>query len=347
MIKCYAAYSKDKDLRLASSSGAMFSLLAIHIISKGGIVYGVKMTKDCYGAEYKRAVTSDDLSEIRGSKYFQAKVGDTYKSVKNDLISGRIVLFTGTGCYVNGLKTFLQKDYDNLICMDIVCHGTPSPELWKKYVMYREEQKHSKMIYASFRNKDKYDWKGFEMKEIDENQNEVWISRHIDPYFTMFVKNICLRPSCYTCSAKSYKLSDITIADFWGIDKVAPEMNDNLGISLVIVRTDKGQHLFDLVQDFLERKEVRYEDGVRDNKAEYEPYSKPKERETFFKDMNNLPFDKLSHRYVDVPLWKKYAQKMKRVFKQVFVRERGGGTSKHIHTHEDYGMLLRFENKNC
>lgn len=309
----YAAYAKDEDLRVSSSSGAMFSLFANHILHQNGVVYGVTMTNDCYGAEYRRITEIEGLSKLRGSKYFQAKVGSTYKLIKKDLSDGKIVLFTGTGCYVNGLKTFLQKEYDNLFCMDIVCHGVPSPELWKKYVEYREEQNRAKMIYVSFRNKDKHDWNGFEMKEIDENHDEVWISRHIDPYFSMFVKNICLRPSCFSCTVKSYKLADITVADFWGIDNVAPEMNDNLGVSLVLTRTDKGQQLFDSVEDDLVRKEVSYEDGVKDNKAEYQPYPKPKGRDSFFKDMNRMPFEKLAHKYLETPLWKKCARRIKRI----------------------------------
>lgn len=341
-LKCYAAYARDTELRLKSSSGAMFSLLAMYVLQHKGVVYGVKMTEDCYGAEYKRVTAIEDLKALRGSKYLQAQVGDTYESVKRDLISEKMVLFTGTGCFVNGLKTFLQKDYDNLFCMDIVCHGTPSPKLWKEYVEYREKQNNAKMIYASFRNKDKHDWNGFEMKEIDENHNEMWISRHIDPYFTMFVKNICLRPSCFSCTAKYYKLSDITVADFWGIDSVAPEMNDNLGVSLVITRTNKGQLIFDSISDKLNRKEVSYEDGVRENKSEYQSYPMPKERTKFFEDMNTMSFEKLSHKYVDVPLWKQAARKLKRLAKKVV---QGGVTQKHVNTQEDYGLVLGFKKR--
>ncbi len=313
----YAAYAKDTELRLNSSSGAMFSLLAMHILSLGGVVYGVKMTDDCYGAEYERVINNEGLKALRGSKYLQAKVGDTFHFVKQDLDNGKVVLFSGTGCFVNGLKLFLRKDYDNLYCMDVVCHGTPSPELWKRYVKYREEQTHSKMIYASFRNKDKHDWNGFEMKEIDENYNEVWISRHSDPYFRMFVKNICLRPSCFSCTAKFLKLSDITVADFWGIDKVAPEMNDNLGVSLVLIRTDKGQQIFDAIQNEIEKKEVSYKDGVSNNKSEFQAYPKPKERDSFFKDMNKMSFEQLSRKYLDIPVWKALGRKIKHIFLEV------------------------------
>lgn len=338
-INVYAAYAKDTNLRINSSSGGMFSLLANHILEENGVIYGVRMDDDCYGASYERITDINDLHLLRGSKYLQAKIGNTFKDVKNDLEAKLIVLFTGTGCYINGLKTFLKKDYENLICVDVVCHGTPSPKLWRKYVEYREMQNQSKMIYASFRNKEKHGWDGFEMKEIDETYKEVWISRHIDPYFSMFVKNICLRPSCFSCTAKYYKLSDITIADFWGIDTVAPEMNDDMGVSLVITRTEKGQCFFDLVSGELIRKTVSYEEGVRNNKSEYQSYEMPSERYSFFKDMNNSRFEELIHKYVDEPILKIYTRKLKQIIKKMF-GIRGG--SEHTLTHEDYGLLLKF-----
>ena len=321
MNKCkhvYAAYAKNEELRLSSSSGAMFSLLAEYIILNGGIVYGVRMTEDCYGAEYDRVINLEGLKYLRGSKYFQARVGDTYKKVKLDLVDGKKVLFTGTGCFVNGLKAFLQREYTNLYCMDIICHGTPSPKLWKKYVEYCEKQYNSKIVYASFRNKDKRDWNGFEMKISYQNNTTMWLSRHTDSYFSMFVKNVCLRPSCFSCTAKFYKMSDITVADFWGIENVAPEMNDNLGISLVLVRNDKGHELFDLVQDKLEKKEVSYEEGVRENKSEYQSYLKPNNRDSFFRDMNKMNYKKLAHKYLDIPIWRKVVSFFKKKINMLF-----------------------------
>lgn len=319
VINTYAAYSKDEELRLKSSSGAMFSQLAFFVLETGGVVYGVAMSDDCYSAIYKRVCEKEELKYLRGSKYFQAKVGNTFRNVRADLEAGKNVLFTGTGCYVNGLKTFLGKEYDNLVCVDIVCHGTPSSKLWKEYVEYQEKNLEAKLIYASFRNKDRHNWAGFEMKEIDSNYKEVYISRHIDPFFSLFVSNICLRPSCYNCIAKLDKLSDMTIADFWGIDDVAPEMNDNKGISLVLVRTKKGKKLFGSITENLHIKEVTYEQGVAKNKSEYQSYEKPENREQFFHDMNLMPFEKLYKKYLRIPLWKRIGRKVKILLKKILM----------------------------
>ena len=135
--KVYACFNKDKDVRLSSSSGAVFSSLAEYVLNKNGIVYGVTMSEDCYSAEFIAIKDRSGLTKLRGSKYLQAKVGDTFKKVKVELQAGKLVLFTGTGCQVNGLKNFLGKDYDNLICMDVICHGVPSPALWREYAQYQ------------------------------------------------------------------------------------------------------------------------------------------------------------------------------------------------------------------
>ena len=270
----YAAYCLDENIRLKSSSGGMITILAEHILAQNGAVYGVAMSEDCYSAEFIRITDSNGLEKIRGSKYLQAKLGNTFRQVKEDLESGRTVLFTGTGCQVNGLKAYLGKAYEKLYCVDVICHGAPSPKLWRKYVEFREEEYGSKVTYVSFRCKDDKDWNGFNMKEIDASDKVVHISRHVDPYFSLFVSNLSLRPSCYECLAKKLKQSDLTVADFWGIDNVAPEMNDNKGISLVIVRSEKGKELFAGISERLTIKSVSYEDGVRDNTSPTQSHCK-------------------------------------------------------------------------
>lgn len=325
-MRTYAAYYDNK-IRMESSSGGIFSLLA----SRFEVVYGVGMTEDCYGAEVVRV--EGDLSPLRGSKYFQAKAGDAFRQARLDLDEGRQVLFSGTGCQINGLHMFLQKKYPNLFTVDVVCHGVPSPKLWKKYVIC-QESRYGKLKSVSFRCKDA-GWQDFGMKE-----NQLYISKDDDSFMRMFLRDYCLRPSCYECRAKRYRTSDITIADFWGIDAVAPEMNDGLGTSLVITRTDEGQKLFDGMKAELKWKQVSYGDGVRCNPSEYMSVARPKERGAFFRDMSCFSFEEMERAYAadmkaSVP--KEVARKARDFVMKII----GGG--KGIEGDAAYGMLLTFE----
>lgn len=304
-MKTYAAVYKDNEIRENSSSGGIFSALA----NKFDVVYGVAMTDDCYGAELIRV--EGDISPLRGAKYLQAKVGDTFKRVKKDLEEGRKVLFSGTGCQINGLSLFLGKDYSNLFLLDIICHGTPSPKLWREYVEYQEKQ-YEKLESVNFRCKDD-SWIDFGMKE-----NQLYISKDTDSFMRMFLRDYCLRPVCYECQAKRYRKADMTIADFWGIQNVAPEMNDGRGTSLVITRTEKGQVFFESLKSELKWKEVSYEEGVRSNSAEYSSVPRPHQRDTFFEDLDKMPFEEMEKKYaadIQVPLRNRVVGKIKRIIK--------------------------------
>lgn len=306
-MKTYAAIYKNNEIRERSSSGGIFSALA----DKFDVVYGVAMTDDCYGAEMVRV--EEDISPLRGSKYFQAKVGEAFKQIQKDLEEGRTVLFSGTGCQINGLSTFLGKDYSNLFLLDIICHGTPSPKLWKEYVKYQEKQ-YGKLESVSFRCKDD-SWIDYGMKE-----NQLYISKDTDYFMRMFLRNYCLRPACYECKAKRYRKSDMTIADFWGIQNVAPEMNDGRGTSLVITRTDKGQKLFDSIKSELKWKEVSYEEGVKSNYSEYKSVARPQQRDAFFTDLDILSFEEMAKKYaadVKVPLKRRVINKIKRTIRNI------------------------------
>lgn len=331
----YAAYSKKKELRMKSSSGGLFSEFAEYVLDSGGVVYGVEMSSDCRAAQYARITRKEELERLRGSKYIQAYLGNTYQSVKNDLEEEKLVLFSGTGCYVNGLRKYLGYDFEKLICIDVVCHGTPSPKLWRKYVEYQEHKLGCNLIYVNFRNKDNKNWSGFEVKEVDSEYRDMYISRFVDPYFRLFVSNICLRPSCYSCTAKYYKTSDITIADFWGIDDVAPEMNDDKGISLVIVRTNIGLKLFETISNKLIVRKVTYEQGVAKNMSEYKSYDMPENRDYFFEDVNNLSFEKLCKKYLSRPLWRQFGSSIKSKLCKLW-----GGTINidSIPSHEKYSI---------
>ena len=306
-MKTYAAIYNDNGIRESSSSGGIFSALA----DKFDVVYGVAMTDDCYEAKMIRV--EGDISPLRGSKYFQAKVGDAFKRVKKDLEEGRKVLFSGTGCQINGLALFLGKDYSNLFQIDIICHGTPSPKLWREYVSYREKR-YGKLESVNFRCKDD-SWIDFGMKE-----NQLYISKDTDFFMRMFLRDYCLRPACYECQAKRHRKADITIADFWGIQNVAPEMNDGRGTSLVITRTEKGQELFESIKSELKWKEVSYEEGVKENPSEYKSVTRPQQRDTFFEDLDKVSFEEMAKKYaadMKIPLKRRAVNKLKRIIKRI------------------------------
>ena len=330
-IKVYAGYSKNQDVRMSSSSGAVFSSLAGYVFKQQGIVYGVKMSEDCYSAEFTRVSDSERLVKLRGSKYLQAKVGNTYKQVKEDLLADKLVLFSGTGCQVNGLKAFLGKEYSNLLCVDVICHGAPSPALWRKYAEHQEQKIGGKLKGINFRCKDD-SWIDFGMKEIcksipEGETKKLYISKDKDAYMQMFLRDYCLRPSCYECTAKKVKMSDLTIADFWGINDVATEMNDGNGTSLILIRTDAGRKIFEKIAADFQLKEVSYEDGVRSNPAEYKSCARPMQRNTFFDDMQSMSFEELEKKYaapIKVPFKTRVKRKMKNTIKAM-LRVIGGG----------------------
>lgn len=322
-LKVYACYNKDQNTRLSSSSGAVFSSLAEYMLEQQGVVYGVAMSEDCYSAEFISVASKEDLAKLRGSKYLQAKVGNTYRCIKRDLVSGRMVLFSGTGCQVNGLKSFLGKEYDNLICVDVICHGAPSPALWREYAKYQEQKNGGKLKDVNFRCKDD-SWTDFGMKEVCESipvgeTKKFYISKDKDAYMQMFLRDYCLRPSCYECTAKKVKMSDLTIADFWGINNVAPDMNDGMGTSLVLIRTDKGKAAFEKISGGIRLKEVSYEDGVRENPAEYKSCCRPMQRDTFFDDMHCMNFEELEKKYVTL-VNVSFAMNVKRIVKKMIKR---------------------------
>lgn len=340
----YAAYAKDNKLRLESSSGAIFSLLVEQALHQDGVVYGVAMSQDCKYAEFVRVDNKEDISKLRGSKYLQARVRNSYQQVKLDLESGLIVLFSGTGCQINGLKRFLGRDYENLYCVDVICHGVPSPKLWRQYVQYIESEANAKLINVNFRCKDD-SWTDFGIKRIDSHHKAIYVSKDKDSYMLMFLRNYCLRPSCYKCIIKKNKLADLTIADFWGIDYVLPKMNDGKGVSLVIVRSNKGSELLDNIINNIVCKEVSYEDGVRGNRAEYSSVEKPLERDLFFYDMASMSFKELKDKYA-VPTRVTFKSKVKKSIKKLILKT---PTSQFIGGYkvksQTYGMLFTFEEK--
>ena len=326
--ECYAAYNKNLATRMKSSSGAIFSALALSVLNEKGVVYGGAFTEDFKKVKIQVAENPEQLESLYGSKYLQSDTGTSFQEVKKYLTEGRTVLFSGTPCQVAGLKYSLGKKYDNLFCVDIICHGTPSPALWEKYTLHLENQYGGKISSVNFRCKDS-NWSDFGMKE-KVSDRWIYTSKTDNPYMLMFLKNYCLRPSCYACKMKGHSVADITIGDFWGVDEIHPELNDGKGISSVIVRTRKGQRLLKNISEDIVAKQCTYDEIIRKNSAEVNSVLAPAERKTFFLDMNKLSFSQLKNKYVG----NRCKQKLKKMLRIL----RGGGTARA--TNYDYGILI-------
>lgn len=309
--ECYAAIYGNDEIRLKSSSGGIFSLLGQYVISQQGLVFGSAFSENYRRVEIIGVRNYKDLERLYGSKYVQSQVSFSYQRVKEFLIENKVVLFSGTPCQVSGLKRYLGKDYDNLYCIDIICHGVPSPMLWEKYAGFIEEKYNGKIMQINFRCKDK-GWSTFGMKE-KVGDTVLFESKEKNSYLYMFLRNYCLRPTCYQCKMKGRSKADITLGDFWGINNIYPDMNDEKGVSSIIIRTKKGKKLIELVKSQMIFRECTYEDIVRNNSAEVHSVQWPKERNKFFIDMNNLEFNRLGKKYLKVGIEKRIFQMAKKL----------------------------------
>lgn len=288
----YAAYNKNEKIRLDSSSGGVFTLLAEYIINQGGVVFGVCFD-DKFEAIHSCVNCIEDLSKLRGSKYTQSKISNAYIQTKLFLETNRKVLFTGTPCQISGLKAYLGKEFNNLYCQDIICHGVPSPKVWQKYVSYREKYAGTSAQKIAFRCK-RGGWKRFSISFLFDDNTEYCQTADNDLMMIAFRRNACLRPSCYDCSFKTlHRQSDITLADFWGIENIMPEMDDDKGTSLLIVNSDRGNELFESIKNQIEFRKADLKEAIKYNPSmNYSVVHNPK-RKSFFDDLDVLKFDKL------------------------------------------------------
>lgn len=275
----YRGINKNRDDLAISSSGGIFLAFAKKIIEQNGVVFGVKYDKQLK-VIHDYAETLEGIKEFCGSKYVRSDIKNSYQQVKKFLEEGRKVLFTGTSCQVQGLNVFLKKEYDNLLTMDIICHANPSPKAFELYVEEIQKSRNKKVKNISFRSK----------QEGWRNQNPVIEytdgSKEIEKTFmTAFIKEIINRPSCYSCPfASESRVSDITIGDFWGVEKVEPELDESLGISIFLVNSQKAENALKQIENEIDLKRVDF------TKVKgYNHFSNVQEslkRKTFFQKMN-------------------------------------------------------------
>lgn len=238
----YASKFNDTDTILKSASGGIFMALASYVLDKNGVIFGCAYDENLV-AKHIAVENKDDLKRLQSSKYVQSDTQGIYSEVKNALKNGRYVLFSGTGCQVAGLKAFLGKSYEKLLTADIVCHGVPSPLLFEKYVEYKGKKLGGKLVEYNFRTKEKYGWDKY--YKISDGRKSKIENGSFDPYYNAFLVGKTLRESCYKCKfANVQRAGDITIGDYWGIQKIHPEFFDENGVSIVLVNSEKGKSVW-------------------------------------------------------------------------------------------------------
>lgn len=292
-VQVIAASAKDEAVLAVSSSGGVFSLLAGKVISHSGVVYGAGFDHK-FDVVHKPVDKKEDISLLTGSKYVQSDIGSAYKSVKADLKSGRQVLFAGTPCQCGGLKAFLNKEYENLLTVDFVCHGVPSPALYRKYLQSMASGR--KITCVNFRCKTK-GCKGYRMG-MDFADGEPYRSTVAqDPYLLAYSQNISLRESCYKCSFKNFNTeSDLTLGDFWGIEDTDSFLAKKDGVSLVLINTEKGRRIFEDIEE-LETDHRHLEEALKKNPSIMAGVRKNPLREKYLRDMNKMDIKKLTDKY--------------------------------------------------
>lgn len=301
--KVFALNSKDDEIRKNSSSGGAFTLISNYILKSGGVVFGAMFNEE-FEVIHAFIEEINQINKLQGSKYVQSKIGDSFQEVKYFLDMGRLVYFSGTPCQIEGLKMFLRKDYENLVIQDILCHGVPSPKVWKKYIDYRKKIDLEDPKHISFRNKD-IGWKNFSMKFEYSNGKEYINEKNNDMFMIGFLRNVFLRPSCYNCKLKSLERnSDITLGDCWEIADLKKEMFDDKGTSFVITHSNKGKKIFDKIKQNGLICEFDVSDGVS-NGGLYDSAYCNLERKRYFKNLDKYEFDELSKKYYGDSLYLK------------------------------------------
>ncbi len=282
-VSAFAAYCIDESIRKSSSSGGIFSILAEEVLRHGGVVYGAAFDER-FSVKHIAVDKVSELPRLRGSKYVQSDIGDCFADVKRNVLAGKQVLFSGTPCETAGMMNYLGGRHENLLTVDLVCHGVPSPAVWDAYV--REicgAKDYDDIKRISFRDKT-ISWREYSVLFVFKDNTEHRRAMKDDPYMQGFLRNLYLRPSCHACRFKGdNRTSDITLADFWGIEKVMSEMYDGRGTSLVLTNTKKGLKFLAQIKDKMRIDDADVSEALSHNDAALTSVEANLNREEFFR----------------------------------------------------------------
>lgn len=292
-IKVFAAKNRNLSERKESQSGGAFFVLAKFILSQNGVVYGAALDGD-FIARHERADNKNDVKRFRGSKYVQSDLGDVFKQVKTDLKDGRYVLFSGTPCQIAGLKAYLgNTEYEKLYLIDLICHGVPSPKVWRDYLVWHSAQGNGKPSGISFRYKSRIIKWGTHYEAFYFRKRK----KIYNIYAKLFYSHNILRKSCYSCKFSNLqRVSDISIGDYWGIENVNEAFRDEYGVSAILINSPKGEDLFEKVQSQFDHIETTVEQVIKKNPNLKKSTNRPKSRETFWEDYEK-GFDFVAKKY--------------------------------------------------
>jgi len=298
--KVYACYSGDEDVRAKSSSGGVFTELALNVLRENGVVFGAGFDSD-FRVRHAYVDNEQDLDGLRRSKYVQSDTETTFCEVRAFLKEGRKVLYCGTPCQIAGLKAYLNREDEKLLTCDLACHGVPSPKVWSMYLDYIRSKYHNKVKDISFRDKST-GWTDSSMR-IDFEDGRRYMDRvKRETFFIGFGKSVFNRKSCFDCRFRiDNTKADITLADFWGIDRQEDkEYSDNKGVSLVIAHTTAGEEALSRIADRLFIEERSLDEAVKYNPRLVSSVKEPAGRSRFFIDMQaGYGFDRLRKKYMD------------------------------------------------
>ena len=300
--------NKNKEILRQSTSGGAFTPIAEYVIDNGGVVFGVAMEiQDCF-VKHIKVQKKEELGKFRSSKYVQSYVGDTFTDAKKELNTGRLVCFSGTPCQIQGLKNYLHRSYDNLITVDVVCRGVPSPGIWKKYIEYLKVK--GKLSSVKFRDKTLgYQYSTMEIKycngRIDRNGIES------DQWLRMFFSGMTLRPSCSHCNFRVVeRCSDFTIWDCFNVSDLTKDIDETKGATRMLIHSDKGLEIFNNIKDkyYVVNSSVdRIAMGISENVYENE------KKEQFIKDFNQMGMDMLINKWFPVTVAIRFKKFLRRL----------------------------------
>jgi len=319
----YAARHKNKRILLRSTSGGIFDAIGRFLLKQGYHVYGCAWSIDLH-AVHVEINEEKELQKLHGSKYVQSDTNDTYSKVKAQLREGEYVLYSGTACQIGGLIKFLGKNYINLYTIDVICHGVPSPLLFENYLEWLSQRLGENVISYDFRNKEKTAW-GLVYKAKTKTKTKTkFLTAYLDPYYKAFLECKTYRECCYSCKyANENRVSDITLGDYWGIERQHPEFFDDRGVSVLIVNSNKGKLILEAIRNQIEFITSSYQQAALQNSNLISPsfrpssrdniyqYIKIKEGTKIFEKQINIGFEPLTRFKSIIPL------KIKRWFKTI------------------------------